>query len=321
MKSKILFKIVAPVLVSALLLCGCGPAHTTKVDPPIEVKPKDEPVVQVSIDAPQDNPAIPDNTVLIEETKPDTLANVKAKGVLVVGVRETAPPFGTVNPNTNKNEGYDIDFARYIANRLGVDVEFKNVTASNRIPMLEDGHVDMLAAAMSKTPEKAQRIDFSHTYFITGQKFLAQKELFKTLKDFEKKKIGTARGSTSEKNMVAAVPGAEIVSYDDYPKAINALRERKIQAVTTDEAILAGQLSLLEKNIYTKGRFEIPEPRISTETYGFGVRKNDERFLAFINETLIEMEQNGEAQKIFQRWFGPKSECPIKRGNFTIRKD
>jgi len=247
----------------------------------------------------------------------NTLADVKSKGVLVAGVRGTSPPFGTINPNTNKNEGYDIEFVHYLAKKLGVKVEFKVVTAANRIPMLMDGHVDILAAALTITPDRAQQIDFSYAYFRTGQKFLAQKGVLKSVKDVEGKKIGTARKSTAERIMTA-VPKAEIVPFDDYPKAITALRQRKIHAVTTDEAILAGQLCLLERAAATKGKFEIPEIRLSTDLYGFGVRKNDADFLKFINATLLEMEKNGEARNIFQRWFGPQSECPIQRSNFAI---
>jgi len=261
--------------------------------------------------------------VIAEDTPTDvkatgTLAKVKAKGVLVAGVRGTAPPFGTINPNTHLNEGYDIDFVHYFAKKLGVKVEFKTVTASSRIPMLMEEHVDILAAALTITPERAEKINFSYAYFLTGKKFLAQKGKFKTLKDFAGKKIGTAKGSAAERTLAAAVSGAEIVSYDDYPKAITALRQGKIHAVSTDEAILAGQLCPLEKSAATRGKFEIPEIRISTEVLGFGIRKGDEDFLKFINNALLEMEHNGEARKIFQRWFGPQSECPINRSKFMI---
>lgn len=251
----------------------------------------------------------------------DTLADVKAKGVLVAGVRDTLPPFGTENPNTNSYEGYDIDFVRYIAKKLGVKVTFKTVTAVNRMPMLMENRVDVLAAAMTKTSERAQQIDFSITYFLTGQKFLARKGQFKSLKDLEGKKIATAKGTTAERNMANAVPAAAIVPLDDYPQAIRALQQGKADAVTTDESILAGQLCLLEKNPATRGKYEIPDMQISMEPYGLGVRKDDANFLKFVNDTLLEMERNGEAKKIFQRWFGPKSECPINRGNFIITND
>jgi polar amino acid transport system substrate-binding protein len=202
-----------------------------------------------------------------------------------------------------------------------VAVEFKTVTAVNRLPMLMGNRVNILAAAMTKTPERAQEIDFSHTYFLTGQKFLAKKGTIKSLKDLEGKKVATARGTTAERNMATAVPFATILPFDDYPQGIRAVLQGKVAAVTTDESILAGQLCLLEKNSATRGKYEIPEVQISTELYGLGIRKNDADFLKFVNDTLLEMEKNGEAKKIFQRWFGPKSESPITRSGSIISGD
>lgn len=251
----------------------------------------------------------------------DTLADVKAKGVLVAGVRDTLPPFGTENPATKKYAGYDIDIVRYIAGKLGVKAEFKTVTAVNRLTMLTENRVDILAAAVTKNAEREQEIDFSHTYFRTGQKFLARKGTLKSLKDLEKKKIATAKGTVAEQNLMKAAPLATIVSFDDYPTGIQALKKGKVHAVTTDESILAGQLCLLERQRATRGKYEIPDILISVDAYGLGIRKNDANFLKFVNDTLLEMEKNGEAKKIFQRWFGAKSECPINRGSFIIAED
>jgi polar amino acid transport system substrate-binding protein len=251
----------------------------------------------------------------------DTLAEVKKKGVLVAGVKDSLPPFGSVDPNTKKFVGYDIDFVNYIAKKLGVKVEFKPVSSANRIAMLMEGRVDILACTMTKTPERAGQIDFSYTYFLTGQKFLTKKGTIKTLKDFEGKRIATAKGSTSEQNVAKAVPAATILSLDDYPQGILALQQGKVIAVSTDESILSGQLGMLEKNRATRGKYEIPDLQISMEPYGLGIRKGDTNFLNFVNATLLEMEKNGEAKKIFLAWFGPKSESPINRGIFMITAD
>ena len=66
----------------------------------------------------------------------DTLAEVKKNGVLVAGVKDSLPPFGSVDPNTKEFVGYDIDFVKYIAKKLGVKVEYKPVSSANRMPML-----------------------------------------------------------------------------------------------------------------------------------------------------------------------------------------
>jgi len=251
----------------------------------------------------------------------DTLAEVKKKGVLVAGVKDSLPPFGSVDPDTKKFTGYDIDFVKYIATKLGVKVEYKPVTSANRMPMLMENRVDILAATMTKTPERAKQIDFSCTYFLTGQKFLTKKGTVKSLKDLEGKRIATAKGSTSEQNVAKAVPSATVLSLDDYPQGILALQQGKVIAVTTDESILSGQLGMLEKKRATKGKYEIPDIQISMEPYGLGMRKGDTNFVKFVNDTLLEMEKNGEAKKIFQKWFGPNSESPINRGNFMITAD
>ena len=251
----------------------------------------------------------------------DTLADVKKKGVLVAGVKDSLPPFGSVDPNTKEFVGYDIDFVKYIAKKLGVKVEYKPVTSANRMPMLMESRVDILAATMTKNPERAKQIDFSYTYFLTGQKFLTKKGTVKSLKDLEGKKIGTAKGSTSEQNVKKSVPSATVLSFDDYPQGVLALQQGKVIAVTTDESILAGQLGKLEKNPATKGQYEIPDITISSEPYGLGMRKGDANFVKFVNATLLEMEKNGEAKKIFERWFGPNTDSPINRGKFKITAD
>ena len=245
----------------------------------------------------------------------DTLADVKAKGVLVAGVKDSLPPFGYIDQKTRSIVGYDIDFLHAIAKKLGVKVELKPVTSATRMPQLQEGNIDIIAATMTKNPERAKVIDFSHTYFLTGQKFLTKTGTVKSLKDLEGKKIGTTKGSTSEKNAAAAVPTATILSFDDYPQAVLALTQGKVAAVTTDESILAGQLSKLPK-----GKYEIPDIRISDEPYGLGIRKGDENFLNFVNETILEMEKSGEAKQIFDRWFGPDTDTPMKR-DFMITAD
>jgi polar amino acid transport system substrate-binding protein len=174
---------------------------------------------------------------------------------------------------------------------------------------------------MTKNPERAKQIDFSYTYFLTGQKFLTKKGTVKSLKDLEGQKIGTAKGSTSEQNVKKAVPSATVLSFDDYPQGALALQQGKVIAVTTDESILAGQLGKFEKNPASKGKFEIPDLAISEEPYGIGMRKGDTNFVKFVNDTLLEMEKNGEAAKIFQKWFGPDSDSPILRGTFKITAD
>ena len=244
----------------------------------------------------------------------DTLAAVKSKGVLVVGVKDSTVPFGFVDEKTRQIIGYDVDFCKAFADKLGVKLEVKAVTSASRMPQLLEGNIDLIAATMTITPERAQQIDFSYPYFVTGQKFLVKKGAVKTLADLDGKKIGTAKGSTSEQNAAKALPKATILSFDDYPQAFLALQQGKVFAVTTDESILAG----IRGSAPNKEQFEIPaDIRISDEPYGIGMRKGDKALVDFVNATLLEMEKSGKAKELFQKWCGPDSKTPMDR-NFTI---
>ncbi|HVN96161.1 MAG TPA: ABC transporter substrate-binding protein [Syntrophorhabdaceae bacterium] len=247
----------------------------------------------------------------------DTLDTAKKKGVLVAGVKDSTPGFGFVDEKTREIVGYDVDFVRAIANKLGVKLELKPVTSSTRMPQLTEGNIDIIAATMTKNEERAKQIDFSYTYFLTGQKFIVKKGSVKSLADLDGKRIGTAKGSTSEQNAAKALPKATVLSFDDYPQALLALQQGKVFAVTTDESILAELLA----HAPNKDQYEIPNIQISDEPYGLGMRKGDKNFVAFVNQTLLDMEKSGEAKRIFDKWFGPNSATPMQRGNFKITAD
>ncbi|HWS14660.1 MAG TPA: ABC transporter substrate-binding protein, partial [Candidatus Methylomirabilis sp.] len=229
----------------------------------------------------------------------DTLDDVKKKGVLVVGVKDSTPPFGYMDNRSGEIIGYDVDIAKAVATRLGVRLEIKPVTSLDRIPQLLDGKIDMIAATMTINPDRSKLIDFSSAYFRTTQKVLAKKGTIRALKDLAGKKIATARGSTAERNMKAAVPGAKLVLYDDYDQAARALYQGKVAGVATDEVILAGLLAKAPG----KNKYEIPDIGISDELYGLGVRKGNRTFLDEVNSTLKDLGANGEGRKIFVKWF------------------
>ncbi len=231
----------------------------------------------------------------------DTLATAKKKGVFVCGVKDSTPGFGYIDVKSREIIGYDVDFCRAIAKKMGVKLELKPVTSASRMPQLIAGNIDMIAATMTKTADRARQIDFSYTYFFTGQKFITRKGEVKKLADLAGKRIGTVKGSSSELNAHKALRTSIFLSFDDYPQAFLALQQGKVAAVTTDESILANILAKAPD----KTKYEIPNIQISDEPYGLGMRKGDRNLVNFVNKTLIQMEKNGEAKKIFVKWFGP----------------
>ncbi len=105
----------------------------------------------------------------------DKLQEVKARGVLMCGVKDAVVPFGYIDEDTKKLVGLDIDICNYIAKELGVKAEFKPVTSATRIPMVVQGSIDLAAATMTHKIARDDTIDFSITYFMDGQKLLVKK--------------------------------------------------------------------------------------------------------------------------------------------------
>ena len=108
------------------------------------------------------------------ETTPDA---IKARGVLRVGVKYDAPPFGQLDPRTNQVTGFDIDIARAIAKTILGDenkVQLVQVTSANRIPQLQNGNIDLIIATMTITKDRLEQIDFSNVYYRAGQSLLVK---------------------------------------------------------------------------------------------------------------------------------------------------
>ncbi len=229
-----------------------------------------------------------------------TLDDIRKKGVLVAGVKSASPPFGFIDRNTGALSGYDVDFVKAVAARLGVKAVATPVTSANRVSQLVEGNVDVVAAAMAKTRDCGKMVDFSDTYYLASQKILARKGTVKSVTDLQGKKIGTARGSAWEINAKMNIPGADVVSFENSLEAAQALQGRAIDALSADEVILRRLLSKLPQ-----GEYEIPPVGISEDPYGLAVRKGDKAFLDAVNAAIREMEKSGDARAIYARWFDP----------------
>jgi polar amino acid transport system substrate-binding protein len=233
-----------------------------------------------------------------------TLDAVREKGVLVAGVKDSVVPFGYVDEKSGELVGFDVDVCRYIADELGVKLELQPVTSSNRIPMLTEGKVDLLAATMTHKIERDEVIDFSVTYFMDGQRLLVAADgPIKSYEDLAGKKVGSVKGSTSEKNILMVQPAAEVISFEGYPEAFLALKQGKVVAVTTDSVILVG----LKGSDPDPAKWEVAGDFFSSEPYAIGVRENDSKWRDFVNFTLMKMYKEGEWEKIYTKWLGPET--------------
>lgn len=225
------------------------------------------------------------------------LDSVKQKGVLVAGVKNDYPPFGYIDEK-GQTVGFDIEIARYIAGKLGVKLELKPVTSANRIPMLTNGNIDMIAASMTITREREEVVDFSVPYIVIGSKFLVKKGSgIKGYADLAGKTVAFTQGTPWGDKVAAAQPEAKTLVFQDKPQAVLSVMQGKAQAYVDDAAplfVFAKQNDALEA---------VGEPS-KAQPMGIAVRPNDSKWRDAINFALIDMWDDGTYAKLYKQFFG-----------------
>ncbi len=235
----------------------------------------------------------------------DTVAQIKSRGKLIAGVKFDTPPFGSLN-DKNEPVGFDLDIVRKVAEHIGVPVEFVKVTSPTRIPLLVSGNVDLSAASMTHTQERDKTIDFSITYYTGAQSLIVPKDSsIHGIKDLAGKQVSVQQGTTLEKNIAKAAPGAKIVAFKDYNSAWLALVQGRVDALT-------GSLNILQGFSKDNPAFVILPDRFSVEPFGVGVRQGDSSLRDAINFALQDMWKSGEYATLYKKWFGADPEVPIE---------
>ena len=235
----------------------------------------------------------------------DSIAAIEARGKLIAGVKFDTPPFGFLD-ESNQPVGFDIDLVREIGKHLGVPVELVAVTSPTRIPMLVSGNVDLVAASMTRTPEREQAIDFSITYYTGAQSLLVPSSSKITgVQDLAGKPVAVQQGTTLEKNLAAAAPKAEIVAFKDYNSAWLALRQGRVDALT-------GSLNILQGFAKDNPGFKIAGSPFSVEPFGIGMRKGATSLREAVNLTLHDLWTSGAYTALYRKWFGSDPTTPIE---------
>lgn len=249
--------------------------------------------------------AVPTNTTPTNGSTPSSAANgleaIKARGKLIAGVKFDTNLFGLLDPADNQVKGFDVDLMKELAKKLYGNpdaVEFKQVTSKTRIPMLDNGDIDIISATMTITEERKKQVDFSDVYFKAGQSLLVPKGSPITgLADLKGKTVLVVKGSTSEQNITKMAPEAVVKQFENYQEAFAALRSNKGDALSTDNAILMG-MKKQDPN------FDLVGGLFTDEPYGLAVKKGNTEFVAYVNEFLKEIHANGKYAEIYKKWFG-----------------
>ena len=249
----------------------------------------------------------------------DQLADIKKKGEIVFGVLGTDEPNSFIDPKTRELVGYEIDLAKAVAKKIGVKPVFKQMSVAARIPELQQGHVDVLAATLTHNKERESQVDFALTHFVTGSKVMVRTASgINALAQLAGKKVVTVRGGTQETNIRAAVPSATVVTFENTQQAFQALQQGKGIAYVNDESSLLADYGKLGP---AAKKFTILPNSIGVESIALGLRKGEKSLKAVVDATLRELETSGAANTLFNKWYGPGSRPNMAKRGFTIHTD
>ncbi|GGV15263.1 glutamate-binding protein [Streptomyces filipinensis] len=223
---------------------------------------------------------------------------------IAIGIKYDQPGLGQKTPQGYS--GFDVDVATYVAKKLGYSadqIEWKESKSADRETMLQRGDVDFIAATYSITPERQQKVDFAGPYLLAHQDVLlrADDKKIKAPGDLNGKNLCSVAGSTSAQNLKARLaPKANLQTYPTYSACLSGLQSGAIEALTTDDSILAGYAAQAQ----FKGKFKLGAFKMTNENYGIGVKKGSD-LKAKINKALEEMVSDGSWEAAVKKNFGP----------------
>ena len=216
-----------------------------------------------------------------------TFDAIQKRDKVVIGVKEDQPGLGYLDVTSGDRTGFDVDIARWIAASLGYDedkIEFKPIASANREQAIVNGDIDYYVGTYSINDKRKELIDFAGPYFVTGQGLLiaADADDAEALEDFNGKTVCSATGSTPIQNIKANFPEIKTQEYDLYSACVQDLIDGKVDAVTTDQAILIGYAAQYPDDVKVTGGL------FTEENYGVGLAKGDDVLRAHINELFTD---------------------------------
>jgi glutamate transport system substrate-binding protein len=248
--------------------------------------------------------AAPVEEVTFEEGT--TMAALNEAGEITIGTKFDQPLFGLKGPDGTP-VGFDVEIGKLIAAKLGIeasDITWTETVSANREPFIQNGQVDLVVATYTINDARKEVISFAGPYYEAGQDLLVLEgnDEITGPEDLADKTVCTVSGSTSEKNIAAYT--SNISATDIYSNCLGPLRSGDVDAVTTDNVILAG---LADQNA---GEFEVVGNPFTEEPYGIGLAKDDTEFRDFINDVLEESYEDGTWADAWEATAGSVLETP-----------
>jgi glutamate transport system substrate-binding protein len=224
-------------------------------------------------------------------------------GKLVVGIKFDQPGLGLKNPDGTFS-GFDVEVAKYVAEQLGVPadgIEFKESKSAEREGLIDRGEVDYIVATYSITDARKEKVNFAGPYFVAAQDLLVKSDNTEITgpEAMAGKILCSVTGSTSaQKVQQTYAADVALQEYGTYTECVEALRSGAVDAVTTDNVILAGYAAQYP------GELKVVGKGFSTENYGIGLKKGDAAGTAAINAAIVKMIADGSWKTALQDTVG-----------------
>ena len=240
-----------------------------------------------------------------------TLSKIANAKSITLGYRDASVPFSYVGDNSGKPMGYSVELANKIVERIqqktGMDklnVKYNLVTSQTRIPLVQNGTVDLECGSTGVTAERQKQVAFSYGFiYVKGQLLTAKDSGIQGFDDLKGKNVVTTAGTTNERFLKSynAEHKANIfvISAKDHGEAFKMLETGRAVAFYMDDALLYGERAKARDPHH----WVVVGKEQSREIYSCMVRKDDPQFLAVVNETLADLYRSGEINGIYQRWF------------------
>ncbi len=226
-----------------------------------------------------------------------TVADLKKKGEINIGLLVDFPPYGTTNAS-NQPDGYDADVARLLAKDLGLKLNLVPVTGPNRIPFLLTNKVDLLVASLAVTPERAKQVTFSKPYSAaTIILYGSKKASIKSAADLKSYRIGVARASTQDVAVTSSAPeGTEIRRFDDDASAMQALISGQVDAIGCSTTVAAQIAKRVPADTF-EDKFVLRQQEMAV-----ALRPGQDDLLKTVNDFVARNTANGELNKLYRKW-------------------
>ena len=244
-----------------------------------------------------------------------TLKKIKDTKTLVMGYRESSPPFSFIGPD-QKPAGYSVDLCIRIATAVQRDlgladlqIKWVPVTVDTRMAAVATGTIDLECGSTTKTLSRQEQVDFSDLTFVDGGSLLVTAASgIKGVGDLGGKRVAVIPGTTTEKALAAAITKASVnprtVTVKDHAEGVATLEKGTADAYASDLILLVGLAAAIKDLV----NLRLADDYFSYEPYALMLRRDDSAFRLVVNRTLARLYREAEIVPIFQKWFGALGE-------------